>query len=217
MVITNNSYGDIIECDYHGTYDLISRILDQMAFDFPYLENVFAAGNSGESTCPPFALGYRTVLGGYQSAKNVLTVGATNDSGALASFSSRGPVKDGRTKPEIVAMGQGVASAWPTNTYAYNNGTSMAAPAASGGLALLYQRYRQLNGGANPKNGLMKAILCNGATDRGNAGPDYQYGFGWMNLLRSVEMLENNQYFIGSSTPGSTNTHTITVPPVQRS
>jgi hypothetical protein len=212
MVITNNSYGDIIECDYHGTYDLISRILDQMAFDFPYLENVFAAGNSGASTCSPFALGYRTVLGGYQSAKNVLTVGATNDLGAIASFSSRGPVKDGRTKPEIVAMGQGVASTWPTNTYAYNNGTSMAAPAASGGLALLYQRYRQLNGGANPKNGLMKALLCNGASDRGNTGPDYQYGFGWMNLLHSVEILENNQYFIGSSTPGSTNTHTITVP-----
>ncbi len=213
MVITNNSYGDIIECDYHGTYDLISRILDQMVFEFPYLENVFAAGNSGESTCFPFASGYRTVLGGYQSAKNVLTVGATNDSGALASFSSRGPVKDGRVKPEIVATGQWVVSAWPTNTYSYNNGTSMAAPAAAGMLALLYQRYRQLNGGANPKNGLMKALLVNGASDRGNAGPDYQYGFGWMNGLRSVDMLENHRYFTGSSIQGATNLHTITVPP----
>jgi hypothetical protein len=212
MVITNNSYGDVIECDYYGNYDLISRIMDQMAYELPSLSNVFAAGNSGGSTCLPYAPGFRTVFGGYQSAKNVITVGATTDSGALGSFSSRGPVRDGRTKPEIVSMGQRVASTWPTNIYSFNNGTSMAAPAVSGGLALLYQRYRQLNGGANPKNGLMKALLCNGAADRGNTGPDYGFGFGWMNLLRSVEMLEGGRHFTASATQGGNNTHTITVP-----
>lgn len=212
MVVTNNSYGDIIDCSYDGTYDLYSRLLDQMAFDLPNLINVFSAGNSGASTCPPFLPSYHTVLGGYQSAKNVVTVGATNDSGSIASFSSRGPVLDGRTKPEIVAMGQAVVSSWPVNTYSYDNGTSMSGPAVAGGLALLYQRYRQLNGGANPKNGLMKTLLCNGASDRGNIGPDYQYGFGWMNLLRSIDMMENNHYFIGSSTNGSINTQNISVP-----
>lgn len=212
MVITNNSYGDIIECDYNGSYDLTSRILDQMAFLYPNLENVFAAGNSGSSSCVPYSKGYRTVLGGYQSAKNVLTVGATDDSGSIASFSSRGPVRDGRTKPDIVAMGQKVLSTWSNNIYSYNNGTSMAAPSASGSLALLYQRYRQLNNGTDPKNGLMKALLCNGAVDRGNAGPDYQYGFGWINVLRSMEMLENSHYITGNSIPGTTNSHTISVP-----
>lgn len=212
MVITNNSYGDNIECSYYGYYDLYSRLLDQMAFDYPQLENVFSAGNSGTSTCAPFLPGYHTVLGGYQSAKNVITVGATTDSGLVAAFSSRGPVRDGRLKPEIMTMGQGVASSWPTNIYSFNNGTSMAAPAVSGGLALLYQRYRQLNGGANPKNGLMKAIVVNGASDRGNTGPDYQYGFGWMNLLRSVDMIEKAHYFTGNSTNGSANTHAIAVP-----
>jgi hypothetical protein len=212
MVITNNSYGNIIECDYHGTYDLLSRTLDQLAFDHPNLINVFAAGNSGHTTCPPYAPGYRTVLGSYQSAKNVITVGATNDSGVLAFFSSRGPLRDGRIKPEITAMGQSVVSAWPTNIYSFNNGTSMAAPAVSGGLALLYQRYRQLHNGADPKNGLMKALLVNGATDKGNAGPDHQNGFGWMNLLRSVEMLEKNQYFTGTVGQGAQNSHSISVP-----
>ncbi len=62
-------------------------------------------------------------------------------------------------------------------------GTSMSSPAVSGGLALLYQRYRQLHSGANPKNGLMKALICNGGTDLGNTGPDFTYGFGWMNLV----------------------------------
>lgn len=212
MIITNNSYGDNIVCDYHGTYDLYSRLLDQMAIDLPNLTNIFAAGNSGESSCSPFQPSYHTVLGGYQSAKNVISVGATNDSGLIASFSSRGPVKDGRIKPEIMAMGQVVLSDGPSNSYFYDQGTSMAAPAVTGGLALLCQRYRQLNGGSNPKNGLMKALLCNGASDKGNTGPDFQYGFGWMNLLRSVDMMENNHYFIGSSTQSSTNTQTISVP-----
>lgn len=212
MVVTNNSYGDNIDCGYYGTYDLYSRLLDQMAFDLPNLVNVFSAGNSGGSSCLPFSADYHTVLGGYQSAKNVITVGATNDSGAVAGFSSKGPVKDGRLKPEIVAMGQMVASTWPSNIYSYNNGTSMSAPAVTGGLTLLYQRYRQLNGGTDPKNGLMKALVCNGASDRGNAGPDFQYGFGWMNLLRSIDMIENKHYFTASSTNGSINTHNISIP-----
>jgi hypothetical protein len=212
MVLSNNSYGDNIECSYFGTYDLYSRWLDQMAFELPYLENFFASGNSGSTGCPPLQPFYHTVLGGYQSAKNVVTVGATTDTGFIAGFSSRGPVKDGRIKPEIVTHGQLVMSTWAGNGYGGNNGTSMACPAATGGAALLYQRYRQLNGNANPKNGLLKAILCNGASDRGNSGPDFQYGFGWMNLLRSVDMIETNRYFSAIATIGVTNTHTITVP-----
>ncbi|HEV7329929.1 MAG TPA: S8 family serine peptidase [Flavisolibacter sp.] len=212
MVITNNSYGNIIECEYHGTYDLTSRILDQQSLDHPSLLHVFSAGNSGNSTCAPYPAGFRTVLGGFQVAKNIVTVGATNDSSAIASFSSRGPSLDGRLKPELVAMGQNVTSSWPTNTYLTNNGTSMSAPAVSGGLALLYQRYRQLHNGANPRNGLMKALLCNGSSDRGNAGPDFHYGFGAMHLLRSVQALEASHYFTGNSTQGATTTHTISVP-----
>jgi hypothetical protein len=212
MVITNNSYGNINECAFHGSYDLYSRLLDQQAFDLPHLQHVFSAGNSGTMNCAPYPVGFRTVYGGYQSAKNVLTVGSTTDSGAISGFSSKGPVRDGRTKPEIVSMGSFVASAWAGNIYGYNNGTSMAAPQVSGGLALLYQRYRQLNGGANPKSALMKAIICNGSADRGNVGPDYSYGFGWMNLLRSTDMIEQNHYFTSGSNQGTTITHNITVP-----
>jgi Subtilase family/Secretion system C-terminal sorting domain len=213
MVLTNNSYGNIAECDYHGNYDLYAQVLDQQAFDLPSLQNVFSAGNSGASTCAPYAQGFHTVLGSYQSAKNVLSVGATNDSGQIGSFSSRGPVKDGRIKPEITAMGQLVISTAPTNSYVASSGTSMASPAVTGGLALLYQRYRQLNAGANPPAALMKTLVCNGATDRGNAGPDFSYGFGNMSLLRSLDMLEKQNYTSSTIVNAQTKTHSITVPP----
>jgi hypothetical protein len=212
MVITNNSYGAVAGCAYMGSYDFASYILDQQAFDYPALQHVFAAGNSGSNTCSPYPPGFHTVLGSYQTAKNVLTVANADYLGNIAASSSRGPVADGRIKPEITAMGEAVRSSVPTNTYGNNSGTSMASPAVAGGLALLYERYRQLNSNANPKSALMKALLCNGATDKGTTGPDYTYGFGFMNLERSITMLENKRYFSGAFTNGATKTHTITVP-----
>jgi hypothetical protein len=213
MVITNNSYGNVEDdCSTFGVYDLYSRILDQQAYQLPSLQHVFAAGNSGGYNCTPYSFGFGTVLGSYQTAKNTISVGATTELGVLAGFSSKGPVRDGRIKPEITSQGSPVYSTWPVNLYSINNGTSMAAPGVSGGFALLYQRYRQLHGNANPKNGLMKALLCNGATDEGKAGPDYSYGFGWMNLLQSVQMLEAGNYINDSVANSNTNTTTVTVP-----
>lgn len=212
MTITNNSYGNVTECSGLGSYDLISRALDQQAFMMPNLQHVFAVGNSGDSACSPYPAGFSNVLGGYQTAKNVISVGNTDTTGLLFSNSSRGPVRDGRIKPEVVAQGMQIFSTTPTNGYGLSNGTSMSAPAVSGGLALLYERYRQLNGGNNPENGLMKALVCNGATDKGNPGPDFSYGFGHMNLLRSVEMLEKGNYFKASVTSADNNIHSITIP-----
>lgn len=213
MVVTNNSYGNVVDdCSTFGVYSLYSQIMDQFAFDMPYLQNVFASGNSGTFNCSPYVNGFSNVLGDYQTAKNVLTIGATNELGVIAAFSSKGPVRDGRIKPEIVTQGQPVISTVPLNSYGSNQGTSMASPGAAGGLTLLYQRYRQLHSGANPKNALIKALACNGATDMGNTGPDFSYGFGWMNLLRSVKMMEGNTYFNDSVANTVTNTHTITIP-----
>jgi hypothetical protein len=213
MVITNNSYGSVVDdCAFNGLYDLTARILDQQAFDLPELQHIFSAGNDGFRTCAPYPTGFKTILGGYQAAKNVLTVGSIDYKRDISIFSSRGPVKDGRMKPEIMSMGEFVASTWINNLYSYNNGTSMAAPGVSGGLALLVQRYRQIHAGSNPKNALMKALLCNGADDRGNPGPDFKYGLGCMNLVRTLKMMEDSTYFNSTVTQGSTNTHSIIVP-----
>ena len=213
MVITNNSYGgDVNNCHTFGSYDLYSSILDQQAFEMPYLQHVFAAGNSGYIACSPFPVGFSSILSGYQTAKNVLTVGNTSDTGEIGFGSSKGPVRDGRIKPEIMAEGESVFSTIPKNSYGAGSGTSMATPAVSGGLALLYQRFRQLHQDSNPKNALMKALISNSGTDKGNEGPDYSYGFGWMNLLRSLKMLENNAYQNDSVSNGSSKTITINVP-----
>ncbi|HEV7779882.1 MAG TPA: S8 family serine peptidase [Chitinophagaceae bacterium] len=213
MVITNNSYGSVVhECAYNGLYDLTARILDQQAFDLPELQNVFAAGNDGLLNCGPYPATFKSVLGGYQAAKNVITVGSTTLRGDVSAFSSRGPVRDGRVKPEIMAQGEFLASTWYFNAYSYNNGTSMAAPGVSGGLVLLVQGYRNLHGGLNPKNGLLKALLINGGLDKNNAGPSFTYGFGNMNLLRSYKMMENNTYFTSTITQGSTQSQMINVP-----
>jgi len=212
MVITNNSYGAPFSCTYNGQYMYLSSVIDELAIRHPALINVYGAGNYGNNSCPPYPHGYNTVSTLWQSAKNTIAVGATSDSAFIAPASSRGPTMDGRIKPEIVAMGRQVTSAWPTNIYSFNSGTSMSAPAVAGALALLYQRYRQLHGGADPINGLMKALLCNGATDKGNPGPDYLYGFGFMNVLRSVEMLNKQQYVVASAAQNTVATHSISVP-----
>jgi hypothetical protein len=213
MVITNNSYGNTDACSAYGVYDLYSRVMDQQMFQMRNLQHVFASGNwNGSTVCPPYQAGFNNVFGSYQSAKNVITVGNTYETGPIHPSSSRGATRDGRIKPEITAQGNAVYSTLPGSWYGQRSGTSMASPVVSGGLALLYERYRQLHAGANPINGLMKALLCNGATDMGQVGPDFSYGFGWINLLRSVTMLESSSYIHDSVNSTATKTHTITIP-----
>lgn len=213
MVVTSNTYGGSTDCGGFGSYTHNASWLDEQAFTFPHLQHVFAAGNSGLATgCEGLPGGLGTVHGGFHSAKNALTIGNTQVNGVISPSSSKGPVRDGRIKPDVTAPGTNIVSTLPDNAYQAASGTSMATPAVTGGAALLYQRYRQLHQQSNPKNALIKALICNGATDQGLPGPDYSYGFGQMNLLRSVTMLDKGHYFNGEITHQATNTHQIVVP-----
>jgi len=71
-------------------------------------------------------------------ADSVLSVGAVNNLGVIAGFSSRGPSFDGRIKPEVCARGVSTACASGNGvTYAYSSGTSLSTPLVAGAVAVL--------------------------------------------------------------------------------
>ena len=214
MVLTNNSYYSSPDyCAGDGAYDVLSSYIDLQMGQYKDLLHVVAAGNDGSLTCNAFPAAFGTVKSGWQSAKNVLTVGAMNERDyTIANFSSRGPVNDGRIKPEITANGWAVVSTRVNNTYGADYGTSMAAPAVAGALALLEERYRQLNGGITPPAALLKALVCNTAEDLGNPGPDYTFGFGMLEAARAVDAIEQHKYTMNNIDNGASVAQNITVP-----
>ncbi len=214
--LTNNSYyNGAASCPGDGDYNVLSYYVDSQMLAYPKLLHVFAAGNDGFFTCSPFPFQYGTIKSGFQTAKNLVTVGSMDNSVYLVNGpSSRGPTNDGRIKPEIVAGGVGITSTVPFNSYATSNGTSMASPTVTGILTLIAERYRQLHGGVNPDAALLKALLTNCADDLGNPGPDFTYGFGMINGRKMAEALEQNRFFQGSVSNGATQTFTIPSLPV---
>ena len=211
LIATNNSYTTADNgCPGEGVYDITSNYVDAQMKSYDEVLHVFAAGNDGGFSCSPYPASFATIKSGWQCAKNVITVGNLNGSVyTIFAGSSRGPVQDGRLKPEIVASGTGTISTTPYNTYGSNTGTSMAAPVITGASALLNERYHQLHG-ANPKAALIKALMCNTAEDLGNAGPDFTYGFGMLNARKAVEAMEANNYVIATA---SINTaYPVTIP-----
>jgi subtilisin family serine protease len=127
-------------------------------------------------------------LGTTGSAKNVVTVGAISSAGQIVSFSSRGPAKDGRVKPDVVARGASVFSTAPINSYTTLSGTSMSSPAVTGISALITEQWKR-SYGTQPSAAAVKALLIAGADDLGNPGPDYTYGFGLADAKNSVDLI----------------------------
>ncbi|MFN4285268.1 MAG: S8 family serine peptidase [Lacibacter sp.] len=216
MTVTNNSYfSGFAGCPGNGEYNELSVLLDEQIHAHSDLMHIFAAGNDGALTCTPYPASFGTVKSGYQTAKNALAIGNVDifnfPSGGVAASSSRGPVADGRIKPEILASGASVAGTSINNGYTNNTGTSASAPLVTGTWALLAERYKQLHG-TNVPSALLKNILVNSAIDRGNPGPDYTHGFGWLQPIRAVELLEQNRYLMATVAQSQTNTHTITIP-----
>lgn len=196
MTVTNNSYAAAVgNCSYSGEYDALSEMVDELALSNDNILHIFASGNDGYLDCSPLPKGFGTVTGGYQPAKNNVVVTSTNKWFINASDASRGPVKDGRLKPEITAIGVDVNSTTKTEEYLVSGGTSMASPQVAGGAAIIAQRYKQNNGGIDPKSDVLKTILLNGSTDIGLPGPDFRFGFGFMNVERSIQILDSNWYY----------------------
>jgi hypothetical protein len=101
---------------------------------------------------------------------------ADNPSG-MAAFSSRGPTRDGRIKPDLVApaahvltVASGGAGSCPglfpsgNSRYVRAYGTSMAAALVAGNLASM-RSLLALRQGSEPSASLLKAFVVNGAAD----------------------------------------------------
>lgn len=96
------------------------------------------------------------------AARDAITVGASDDSGNIASFSSKGPNKKlFSVKPEIVAPGVDIYATVPGNAFESKSGTSMATPHIAGVAALL----RSLHPGWTPDQ--VKSAIMTTATDLG--------------------------------------------------
>jgi len=114
---------------------------------------------------------------------SVLSVGAVNSGGTIASFSSHGPTFDGRIKPNTCAQGVSAVVVDPSGTVTTNSGTSFSTPITSGAVACLWQ--------ANPtftNMQLFTSILQ--SADR-YTNPNNDYGYGIPNFCNANIFLSN--------------------------
>lgn len=151
---------------------------------------VASAGNTGpacESVKDPIAL-----------YDEVLSVGAIDEQGQIAPFSSRGPVTadgSGRVKPDVVAPGVDVLSAFPGGTYAVNSGTSMAGPHVAGVVALMWSANPALVGDIEATDAILTdtarplEAAAGGAVACGDddAQPNNESGYGLVDAFAAVQ------------------------------
>jgi serine protease AprX len=142
----------------------------------------------------------------------------SNHANGIACFSSRGPTKDGRIKPDVVAPGTNIVSTrsrfpnashlWGDydSTYIYAGGTSMATPLAAGAAAVTRQFLVQTRGLADPSAAVVKAVLMHTALDLfpGQYGtgptqeipahrPNVQEGYGRVDVDFSTRLANETQ------------------------
>ncbi len=130
-----------------------------------------SAGNEGASIPP------ESTIGGPADSPQVVAVGAVSSDENRVNFSSTGPTADGRIKPDIMAMGENVYAASPTDAdgYRYVDGTSFSCPLTAGAAALILE--------ANPSWSNLDVIQALQQTSSQANSPDHFMGYGLVNTL----------------------------------
>jgi subtilisin family serine protease len=142
-----------------------------------------AAGNEGEGTC---------TLGIPADAEHIITVGAVDDQGERAYFSSVGPTYDGRIKPDVMAMGYGTYVAGDPNSwwgsYYNGSGTSFATPVLAGAVTCLRQAFPDLS----------VQDFCDAVRQVSNRAdhPDNYNGYGIPDFAAALNLLHVEDTFV---------------------
>jgi len=181
--VLNNSWGcpSLEGCDPNALLAAANHLRDAGIFV------VVSAGNDGPSCS--------TINAPLSLYDSVFSVGAIDQDGNVADFSSRGPVTadgSGRVKPDIVAPGVNILSSVPGGGYAPELGTSMAGPHVVGAVALLWSADPTLVGDIDRTEQLLSnsAEPYRGATGLGCFGggvPNDAYGYGVLNVYAAVK------------------------------
>ncbi|TLF46382.1 S8 family serine peptidase [Maribacter aurantiacus] len=231
LLLSNHSYGiksDRVPDWYFGSYIKVAQDWDNIMFNAPYYLMVTAAGNarhSGDNEFPIFGNsedGFDLLLG-FTVAKNGITVAGSNTridtrgnlkEASVSSYSSYGPVDDGRIKPDLAGDGSSIVStdAKGDTSYDVSSGTSMATPGVTGALLLLQQYNEQLYG-SYLKAATLKGLALHTADDVDAPGPDYKMGWGVMNAKKAAELLFQKDFstHVSESTLASGETFEFTI------
>lgn len=182
--VLNNSWGcpDMEGCDDESLEPAAQALRAAGIFV------VVSAGNEG-----PFCGSLTTPPAIYEA---VLSVGAVDSQGSLAIFSSIGQdpaAPPSVIKPDLVAPGVDVLSAFPNSSYAIQSGTSMAGPHVAGVVALIWSANPALIGDIEATERILLSSTtpytgglpdCPGA----DATPSTAVGYGVVNAYRAVQL-----------------------------
>lgn len=158
---------------------------------------VLAAGNEGYATLQAaqgeLPSNMDLTIGDPANLDEAVAVGSIHKTNphtyGVSFFSSRGPTADGRRKPDVVAPGEQILSAYNSynkkaavvsDLYVEMSGTSMAAPHVSGILAAFLCMRREFIGYPDR----VKALLVRNCTDLGR--DPYIQGWGMPNLIKML-------------------------------
>ncbi|MFV1964088.1 MAG: S8 family serine peptidase [Pirellulaceae bacterium] len=159
-------------------------------------QSSFAPPHDKSYTIGSISCGHESIVAGsYDAHKTSLP---------LSFFSSSGPTRDGRKKPELSAPGQAVFAAHSrTGTgVTRKSGTSMAAPAAAGIIALMLAEAKAR--GIELSSEQIRKIVLDSARRTPPSGSDWhpRYGHGRFSAAAAVEAIMKLDETAETSAPG---------------
>ncbi|GAA5221763.1 S8/S53 family peptidase [Membranihabitans marinus] len=146
---------------------------------------VVSAGNEGRNGCESLTT-YPAIF------ENSFTVGASTESDSIADFSNRSPNIENGVKPEVVAPGVGIQSAFLNGQLKTLSGTSMSGPVVAGVVALIIEANPSLAG----KVDKIRKILIESTYEIEDnpcgpmASPNSVYGYGRIDAFKAVQLAQ---------------------------